>query len=217
MIPSTALLAPPGKYLDASSIVNDIAIKAVKAAKYLGIARYVPLPGVSAAEDISEAELDRILGADLLSWPVQHSRYSGWDPADHDGEADARVACAHAKAAGYPPGVHMALDLEGIWGSGLSTIVFAKGWQHVVLEEGFRAMLYVGYGVPLHPLDLYSLPGFDQYWSDAGNRDVDVRGCSIHQKQSLSLAGVKFDADIVAPDRLGALPYVASAVITQVA
>lgn len=217
MTPSSAVRAPPGLYLDTAQICSSAVIQAAKAAGYLGIERYVPLPRNSTANDITEAELDRILGAELLSLPIQHVRLPGWNPIDHDGEEDARIACAYAQMVGYPAGIHLLLDLEGINGSGLSTMTFAIGWQKVVREEGFKAALYVGYSVPLHPIDLYMLPGFDQYATDAGNRQVATRGTSMKQKAGIVIYGTKFDPDEIAPDLLGDVPYFASAIATDVA
>ena len=69
--------------------------------------------------------------------------------------------------------------------------------------------MYHGYAVPLSASDLYDLPGFDCYWSDAGKRPVATRGNAVVQGAEVTISGVKFDLDTVAADALGGLPFVA--------
>jgi hypothetical protein len=79
-----------------------------------------------------------------------------------------------------------------------------------MIGAGYRAGLYHGYSVPLGALDIFDLPGFDCYWSDAGNRPVTTRGNAITQGPEVTIAGVKFDLDVVASDLQGGLPFMAS-------
>src|SRR5271167_4491426 len=109
--------------------------------------------------------------------------------------------------AGYPDGAHVFLDLEGIDGTAFSTIKFATDWQREIVFAELKAGLYVGYAVPLHPQDLYDLPGFDCYFSDAADRQVATRGTAILQGKEVVIAGVKFDEDLMRPDLLGGLPF----------
>lgn len=203
--------AVPGRYVDTAAPCSDPVLASLAAAGYLGVGRYVPLPGVSGRADISPGELERITGHGLACWLVQHVRYPGWDPGAHNGAADADAACLAAKAAGYPQGAHLYLDLEGIKGTRPATLAFADAWQTLVIAHGFRAGLYVGYDVPLSPDDLYALRGFDTYFSDAGHRKVSTRGCALVQAPEVVIAGVRFDPDHVAADLLGDLPCFAFA------
>ena len=58
---------------------------------------------------------------------------------------------------------------------------------------------------------LYDLPTVTSYWSDAGHREVATRGVATSQGKLITLGGVDFDTDLMAPDLLGDLPMVAAA------
>jgi hypothetical protein len=177
-------------------------------AGYSGIARYLPLPGNSPKGDIDAAELQGILGTGLALLLVQHVRRPGWSPAKCSGETDALTAVEFAKAAGYAPGAHVFLDLEGIEGTAQDTTTFAEEWAAVVVQTGYRAGCYVGYGVPLDGLQLYNLHHFNSYWSDAGPRSVATRGFAIKQQEPvITLGGVSFDPDILQLDNLNEAPF----------
>lgn len=199
--------ATPGPWVDTSFPLTQHVCDALKAAGKVGVVRYVPLPGNSSHGDITAAELVAICGAGLECLLVQHVRLPGWDPGKHDGAGDGSMAGLVAYEAGYPDGAHVFLDLEGIHGSPFDTTGFAVDWQHRVMGNNLNAGLYVGYAVPLHPADLYELPGFDCYWSDAGPRHVATRGFAIKQGPEVTIAGVKFDTNTVAADLLGGLPW----------
>lgn len=202
--------AAPGLYVDTAWPLTPHVVAAVKAAGYLGVWRYVPLPANASSGDISPAELQAICGAGLALGLVQHVRRPPWYPAAHDPEVDAQEAVRVARAVGYPPGAHIWLDLEGIGGDGVTTYYFAMGWSREILAAGYLAGLYCGYALPLTPAQLYSLPLVDTYWSDAGNRQVATRGCAVKQRQApVTIAGVEFDIDAVKADALGGLPMLA--------
>lgn len=203
-----AAAASSGPWVDTAAPLSLLTVQALRKAGKLGVARYMPLPANAASRDISHAELALICGNELELLLVQHVRLPRWDPAKHSGTNDAIKAVTHAEAAGYPLGAHLFLDLEGINGSAQATASFADAWQHAVIAAGYRAGLYVGYAVPLHPADLYNLHGFDSYWSDAGPRQVATRGFALRQHQpEVTIGGVSFDPDTMAPDAMGGLPW----------
>jgi hypothetical protein len=214
MTPATALPAVPGRYLDTNTVCTGAVLDAVVLAGFLGVIRYVPLQGVNASADISNEELERMLVRKLRSAWVQHPRFPGWDPAAHNGETDALVACNHAKLAGYADGTTGYLDLEGM--SPKATVAtaskFARDWIHVAVNEGARPGIYIGFDIPLGPLELWEFPYVHTYWSDMGHRKVAQRGCAINQGASTSIAGTVFDVDYVADDLLGELPFFTGAV-----
>lgn len=204
-----ASVVPEGLIVDTSVKCSKSLIAAVKAIGYLGIARYVPLPGVSAVEDIDAAELADILSAGLGSFWVQHPRFPGWKPIDHSAEVDALCACKAAQAAGYAPGTTGYVDCEGLSSDTTSAQAFYYNsqWAHVLIEEGFRAGLYDGYSNPETPLQLYEIRDVTSYWSDLANRKVAVRGCAVVQRAQITIDAVPFDPDEVRNDNLGGRPY----------
>lgn len=223
-LPGLPMIAAParvGRWLDTDVPLSDVVLEAVRAAGYVGVFRYLPLPGNSARYDISAGELARTIAADLQCGLVQHCRRGlidalgqdrGIDASEHDGEQDGRVAALAAAAAGYSASCHLFLDLENLGRSTTAAVIaYADAWAYAVrLAGNYAAGLYVGFAVPLTPEQLYNLPGFDTYWSDAGHRHVATRGCAIVQGHEVTIAGVTFDEDYVAPDLLGGLPMVAS-------
>ena len=202
--------ARPGKWLDTSVICSTDVLTAAAAQGYGGIVRYVPLPRNSGAWDITELELDRIVAADLQCALVQHVRKGHWNPSLCSGSEDADAAVDWAIHAGYPAGCHIFCDAEDMAGIDLSAIHYLNEWSAEVIQGGFLAGLYVGFSVPLTPEQLWELPGFNQYWSDAGKRHVATRGCSMVQGGEVQVQGTTFDIDYVAPDLLGGLPMVAT-------
>jgi Domain of unknown function (DUF1906) len=210
--------ATPGKWCDTSSPLTRAAAEELRRLGYLGVYRYLPLPGNDASRDLTRAELAMLLEVGLEVGAVQHVRgfppaHPFWSPAEHDALEDAATAIQAARRAGLPDGVHLFQDLEAVDGSQSDTSGYTVRWGHTVRMSGYAAGLYVGYSVPLAPLDLYGLPDVDCYWSDPGRRVVAKRGCAILQGRSLASSGVlpPIDEDLVQIDALGGLPVVASA------
>lgn len=209
-----------GKWLDVDIPCSASVLAAVRAAGYQGVLRYLPLPGNSAVHDISASELERTIAADLQCGLVQHCRRGlvdplgqdrGIDASEHDGRADALYALACAKLAGYPVGCHAWVDLENLGRSTAASVAhYENEWAQAWLEEQFLAAAYVGFGIPMNAAQLFHDLRGTSYWSDAAHRHVDVRGCAIVQGHTVTIGGVEFDEDFVAPDLLGCLPMVAS-------
>lgn len=206
-MPDTIQQATAGTMVDTSAKLTPEVIAQVAAQGHLGVARYVPLPGVGADHDIDAGELRAILDGGLAVLLVQHVRYPGWDPAKQSGKTDALAAIERAAAAQYLAGAHIFLDLEGIKGTAQGTKAFAEAWAATIVEAGYCAGCYVGYQVPLNAVQLYNLHDFHCYWSDAGPRHVATRGFALNQKQpEVVIGGVSFDRNTVQPDRLGDMP-----------
>jgi len=133
----------------------------------------------------------------------------GWSPAAVMGQDDARAAVSSAQAAGYLPGCHLWVDVEGVarLSSPMAVLQYIEAWAAVVLADGFRAGLYYGYDVPLSAAQLYGIRGIDQYWR-AVPLDVATRGCSVVQFQpSTFICGVEVDVDLTVGDHEGDFPF----------
>jgi len=203
--------ATPGAWVDTSWKLTPSVLSALKQAGKVGVMRYVPLPGNASAGDISGGEMADILVADLELLLVQHVRRPPWLPQAYSGLLDGQAAADSARAVGYPPGAHVFLDLEGAAGQPSDAEKWTNDWAAAVKCEGYLAGLYVGYSALLSPLELYALPDFDCYWSDAGPRQVATRGFAIKQGAEVTIGGVTFDLDEVRQDLLGGLPVAARA------
>lgn len=202
--------ATPGDWVDTNTPISEEVARKLKMCGIVGVFRYVSLPGVRDYYDISRDELQRLTGEGLQVGLVQHPRYPNWVPQNHPGAADARVAAAHALDVGYPQGAHIFCDWEGPMASTSvdDATSFLHSWGAAMILAGFAAGLYVGYNTILDEAQLYELPSFDCYWSDAANRHVAVRGCAVRQGSKAVIAGVNFDLDTLTPDLLGGHPMV---------
>lgn len=177
---------------------------------YAGIGRTVPVLGYPADSEVTSGELAFLLEhpAGFGSWWYQRPRYPGWKPRRCNPEADARFACACARAAGYAPGTHGFVDAEGMHADTTAAEAhdYNGRWSHVTREEGFTsegAGLYDGYSEPETPEELYEIADVNCYWSDAANRRIATRGTAIVQRAELVILGIRFDPDELRPDRLG--------------
>ncbi len=200
-----ALRMVPGLVLDTNSVLTDALLDHPAMSAYGGFFRYVPHVGAAGAGDITAAEVERIMRRKKGLGLVQHVRVPPWNPARFSGHDDAMAAVSRAYAVGYPKGAHIFADLEGIEGTGTKT--WANDWADAIVSEGYRAGTYVGYSVPLTPEELYKLHRMTSYWSDAGTRQVAVRGFALKQKAQIFIGGVAFDPDIVTVDHKGETPF----------
>lgn len=148
-----------------------------------GIGRYVSF-GSPGAGDITRAELDRILQANFGSWPIQHAPRVGWMPTEAMGTADGTHSAENALAAGYVPGTHLEIDLEGISDQASHAQVFdyVEATASAVLRHGaFDPLLYVGWRSVLTSQELWLLPSVHRYASDPGRHKVLHRGTVCEQ------------------------------------
>lgn len=205
-----ARYATPGRGFDASEKVTRTQSSQLWALGYRWCCRYVPLPGVKSDRDIDAAELDLLVGQGFDVSLVQHTRFPGWLPSMHSGFVDASTAIQFSLKVGFPLSAHIFLDLEGISGGALDASRFAEDWAQAVVDAGYRAGVYCGYGSPLDADDLWLLHNVDCYWSDAGHRIVKNRGVAISQGIEHVVAGLEIDEDTLAPDLLGGMPRVAA-------
>jgi Domain of unknown function (DUF1906) len=205
--------ATPGKWFDASVKLTLEQAQRFKAAGFVGVGRYGPLPGNSTAQDLDAEELESLVfdaGLEVLLF--QHPR-SVNVLSRHSGGADAMWVCQYASSIEYPPAAHVFLDLEGVIGTTAPQVwQYCSDWSRAALQLHFSAGLYVGFSAILGPQDLYALPGFDSYASDAARRRVNVRGVCYQQGAQIAAAGglPGYDPATVEVDALGGLPLVAA-------
>jgi glycoside hydrolase-like protein len=172
-----------------------------------GVFRYVSR-GAERPGDLSAGEAQIILGAGLGLVPVQHVAQWGWLPTADLGTAQGVSAATDAQAIGVPPGVCVALDLEGIGGATDENVTaFCNAWYDQVVAAGYVPLLYVGADDVLDAEELYYDLKFSLYWH-GGSRVAPVpvrRGVCITQTidPAFVLDGVSYDSNIAAPDALG--------------
>jgi hypothetical protein len=198
-----------GKWFDTSRPVSREAALAFKADGFVGVSRTLPLPRNDSRYDISKDELLMLcedVGLEVSLY--QHVRGfppldALWDPAEHDGDEDAKIAAGHALGCDAPAGMHIWQDFEAIKGSGDATVIFGNDWGKAMVGSRFKDGKYVGYAVPLSADRLYNDFSADSYWSDAGPRVVAVRGFCAKQGKQVAMHGMLVDLDEVFLDQKG--------------
>jgi hypothetical protein len=162
--------------------------------------------GQESSQDLTEQEATDILNAGLALMPVQHVRKPGWLPNQALGQQDGQAATANAQTVGFPAGVNLWCDLEGVGNSAQpqDVIDYCKAWYEAVSTVGYIPGLYVGAGALLTGQQLYDLP-FQHYWrSQSRVPEIPNRGYQILQLfPSVELNGVWIDFDIAQTDKEG--------------
>lgn len=170
--------------------------------------RYVSL-GAEADGDLSTDEATAILDSGLALMPVQHVRSPGWSPNGNLGTQDGENASNNAQQVGFPSGVNLWRDLEGLNNAAAQqdVIDYCQSWYSAVSGAGYVPGLYVGYGALLSGDQLYNLP-FQHYWkSQSRVPAIPHRGYQMIQfLPSVTANGIAIDVDFVQTDNEGGLP-----------
>jgi Domain of unknown function (DUF1906) len=203
----------PGQVQDAASSVPGFDCDAVLSADvahqffsqgYKFCLRY--LSRAQAAQNLTAQEAADILNSGLAVMPVQHARSPGWSPDASLGQADGQEASANAKATGFPTGVSLWCDFEGVnTGARAQDVIdYARAWYHEVHAAGYSPGLYVGAGTLLSGQQLFDLP-FRHYWRSSSRvPDIPKRGYQLIQfSPALQLNTIAIDLDVALPDNEG--------------
>lgn len=151
---------------------------------------------------------DAVLESGLALLAVTTCRKPGWAPSEDLGTRDGADAVTYAQAAGLPEGMTLYLDFEGPGSGALACAAHVDAWAHQVTGAGYVAGLYVGYGVPLTPAELYAL-AVTTYWHSCSDApDVAVRGYAMTQLRppNVHVCGVEVDLDTIHTDGRGETP-----------
>jgi len=167
--------------------------------------RYLSL-GQESSGDLSTQEAVDILNSGLALMPVQHVRKAGWPPSQSLGQQDGQNAAANAQDVGFPAGVNVWCDLEGVGSPARDedVIAYCEAWYETVAAAGYVPGLYVGAGALLTGQQLYGL-SFQHYWRSGSDvPDIPARSYQLFQLfPSVSVGGVGVDLDVATNDKLG--------------
>jgi len=206
-LPGTVQPAPTGSLgFDADTAITANVAQLFAGQGYAFCVRYLSLGHGQRRADLSTAEGEAILGAGLALMAVQHVRKAGWSPAEAMGTNDGTNAALNATAIGFPPGVNIWCDLEGVNQATVAqdVIDYCKAWHAAVLAAGFVPGLYVGANAILTGQQLYDLP-FKHYWkSESKVPAIPVRGYQMIQTlEPAPVNGIGIDKDVTQTDLLG--------------
>jgi Domain of unknown function (DUF1906) len=207
----TVKQAIPGEGCDVNQQLSGAQAAELVKAGMSFVIRYLPRTAALVAGNLTAAEMAAILGSGLNLMAVQHCPEPGWSPSTALGDQYGTFAGQYAKSIGYPAGAPIYLDLEtpattGTAQDAQDCINYVAAWFSAVEGAGYFAGLYIGYGVPLTPRQLYDLP-VKSYWSAYNYNDgVATRGLQIVQHVQKTIAGLLVDPDTIQADELGDLP-----------
>jgi hypothetical protein len=191
---------------DSDTVVTAAVAQQFFAQGYQFCIRYLTLLGPQAAGDLSAAEATDVLNSGLALMPVQHVRLPGWSPSQGRGQQDGAQAAANAGSIGFPPGVNVWCDLEGVAAGtpAQDAIDHCNAWFAAVSAAGYVPGLYVGADAILDGQQLYDL-AFQHYWkSQSTVPDVPVRGYQLVQEfPAIAANGIGIDVDIAQNDEQG--------------
>jgi hypothetical protein len=157
--------------------------------------------------DLTTSEANDILNAGLALMAVQHPRNPGWRPTGALGTSDGRNAVNNARSVGFPPGVNVWVDLEGVDAKSSipDVIAYCNNWTDHVQTAGYRPGIYVGSNaLMISSQQFFHLP-FLHYWRAGGIIPaVETQGYQMIQKiAGEKIFGVNIDRDTTQTDKLG--------------
>jgi len=206
ILPGTVEDSPPSvPGFDSDTIITAAVAQQFYSGGYKFCLRYLSLHAES-PKDLTTQEATDILNSGLALMPVQHVRKPGWSPSASLGQQDGQNAASNAQDVGFPAGVNVWCDLEGV-GSSASpqdVIDYCQAWYTAVDSAGFVPGLYVGYGTLLDGQQLLDV-SFQHYWkSQSKVPAIPGRGYQLIQfLPSVTAYGIAVDLDITQTDAKG--------------
>jgi glycoside hydrolase-like protein len=200
--------APAGAQgFDTDTVVSAQQAQQLRGAGFMFCVRYLSRAEGESSADLTPAEAGRILDAGLALMPIQHVARRGWVPTTELGTTYGKAAAANATAVGFPPGLNVWLDLEGVLGAVASeeVIRYCNAWFFEVESAGFVPGLYVGAEAILTGDELYWRLRAKHYWRSASRvPPIPHRGYQMFQALAPSpVTGISIDRDVTKDDGFG--------------
>jgi len=209
MLPGQVFPAPPGLHgIDTNTVLDERLCRAAKARGFSFCLRYVSRGEREQTGDLHEAEARIILNSGLALMPVQHVARPGWSPKKALGSIYGRNAAAHVREIGFPPGVNVWLDLEGVKSpsSHATVIEYCNAWIAEVEFAGFVPGVYIGARAILTGEEIFWRLRARHFWK-SGSRvpEVPHRGYQLIQKiiRNDKIDGVEIDRNLTVNDNFG--------------
>ena len=207
-LPGRVVAAPSGlRGFDANTVLTRRNCAAAKESGFDFCIRYVARGEVQPARDLSTAEANIILDAGLALMAVQHVAAEGWSPSQALGTANGQNAAKHVREIGFPEGVNVWLDLEGVKRSTPHETVIAhcNAWFAEVAGAGFVPGIYAGANAILTGNELFGLQT-EHYWKSGSTvPDIPQSGYQLIQTiiPNHNIDGVAIDRNLTKTDNLG--------------
>jgi hypothetical protein len=201
--------APPGLHgFDANTVLTEANCRAARSLGFSFCLRYVSRLAQQPPGDLSAAEAAVILNAGLALMPVQHVARAGWTPSLALGTTNGQNAATHTRDIGFPPGVNVWLDLEGVSASASrqAVIDYCNAWFQEVENAGFAPGIYVGANAILSGDELFWQLRCKHYWKSGSKvPPIPQRGYQMIQKiiRGDEIDGVEIDRNLTQTDAMG--------------
>jgi hypothetical protein len=203
------------KGFDTDQVISREEAAFMKSQGFDFCARYLSIGREERPGDLFRTEAADILSGGLALFPVQHVDEPGWMPTGALGWAHGLVAIQDVDLVGFPPGVCVALDLEGVNASAAAAdiIAYCNSWWSA-LSALYVPLLYVGANCGLSGEQLFADLKFQRYWKSLSEVPVPApRGfCLVQSASPASYSGLAVDLDAAQVDSLqGAVTWLAPA------
>ena len=198
--------ATPGALgFDVNQPLTEVQCADFVKAGYQFCIRYIPRTVALVRGNLTQPEVDVILGSGLCLIVVQHTPLPGWMPSASLGKEYGDYAALYAELIGLPKGINIFLDLEEVSVHAIAqdVIDYAQAWYNSVNAAGYLPGLYVGWCIFLSPTQLYKNLSYKTYWKAYNGGDVATRGYQIIQHPKNTLNGIPFDPNTAQADNMG--------------
>ncbi|MBW3572816.1 MAG: DUF1906 domain-containing protein [Gemmatimonadetes bacterium] len=212
MLSGTAQAAPAGVTgFDANTVITPDQADAFWNAGFRFALRYVGRTQM-ASHDLSAGEAQMLLSKGFALMAVQHVLNPGWMPTGGLGTQYGANAATFTQQIGFPPGVNVWLDLEGVStdAAAADVIAYCNNWHAQVAGAGYVPGVYIGWHPGLSGGQLYSSLKFQHYWAAYnvdGVSNPKPRGFQLVQSSGSGMVGTLdtdvYDVDTTYVDAMG--------------
>lgn len=194
---------------DTNTVVTAEVGAAFRTRGFAFCARYLSRSSPQAGGDLSRAEAQAILGSGLALMAIQHVSKPGWVPTEALGSQFGAAAAENAQLIGFPSGVNVWLDLEGVR-SGVASedvIAYCNAWFSAVSAAQYRPGVYVGSDCVLTGDALYWRLRTQHYWRSGSSSSPDIpqRGYQLIQRITSApdiVGGIAIDRNVSMADAM---------------
>ncbi|HTD35183.1 MAG TPA: glycoside hydrolase domain-containing protein [Candidatus Elarobacter sp.] len=184
-LPGVVRAASPGaRGFDASDTLSDATIAAAVSKGFTFCLRYLRFEDHLRPGDLDNDEAARIVNAGLALMAIFPYPGDGWSPDEATGTLYGTRSANAALEIGFPSGVNIWIDVEGVnaASSAQDVIAFVNAWSAAVSEPGYVPGIYVGANAGLDGNQLYYDLTLQHYWQSGSIVPaVAVRGYQMIQ------------------------------------
>ena len=194
---------------DAASPLDHATIADALSKRFAFCLRYLRFADHFRPGDLDNDEASRIVNAGLALMPIFAYPGDGWSPDGALGTKYGTRTVHGANEVGFPAGVSIWVDVEGVNGapSSADVIAYVNAWSAVVAGAGFVPGIYVGANTQLTGAQLFNDLTLQHYWQSGSEVPaIPVRGYQMIQtipSPAPTIGSVEVDLDTTHTDHSG--------------